>query len=62
MLAYTDNERAALEPGGRLFSTRQLVPPDLLPQHRRYSLVAEPLYFQEKSLGYVVFEIGPLRR
>ncbi len=59
MLAYTDNERAALEPGGRLFSTRQLVPPELLPQHRRYSLVAEPLYFQEKPLGYVVFEIGP---
>jgi signal transduction histidine kinase/AraC-like DNA-binding protein len=58
VLAYRDNEQVALEPGGRLFSTRQLVPPDLLP-HRRYSLVAEPLYFQEKSLGYVVFEIGP---
>ena len=59
MLAYTDNEQARLEPGGRLFSTRQLVPPDLLPRNRRYSLVAEPLYFQEKPLGYVVFEIGP---
>ena len=59
VLAYTDNEQAALEPGGRLLSPRQLVPPDLLPRHRRYSLVAEPLYFQEKSLGYVVFEIGP---
>jgi signal transduction histidine kinase/DNA-binding LacI/PurR family transcriptional regulator/AraC-like DNA-binding protein/CheY-like chemotaxis protein len=59
MLAYTDNEQAVIEPGGRLFSTRQLVPPDMLPQDRRYSLVAEPLFFQEKSLGYVVFEIGP---
>ena len=59
VLAYTDNERAALEPGGRLFSSRQLVPPELLPRQRRYSLVAEPLYFQEKPLGYVVFEIGP---
>ena len=59
MLAYTDNKQAALEPGGRLFSTRQLVPPDFLPRNRRYSLVAEPLYFQEKPLGYVVFEIGP---
>jgi signal transduction histidine kinase len=59
VLAYTDGKRAALEPGGRLFSSCQLVPPDLLPRHRRYSLVAEPLYFQEKSLGYVVFEIGP---
>jgi len=59
MLAYSDNEQAELEPDGRLFSTRQLIPPDLLPQHRRYSLVAEPLYFQDKPLGYVVFEIGP---
>jgi len=59
MLAYTDNEQAELEPGGRLFSTHQLVPPDLLPRNRRYSLVAEPLYFQEKPLGYAVFEIGP---
>jgi signal transduction histidine kinase/DNA-binding LacI/PurR family transcriptional regulator/CheY-like chemotaxis protein len=59
VLAYSDNEQAPLEPGGRLFPTRQLVPPDLLPRHRRYSLVAEPLYFQEKPLGYVVFEIGP---
>jgi signal transduction histidine kinase len=58
-LAYTDNVQAALEPGGLLFSASQLVPRDLLPQHRRYSLVAEPLYFQEKPLGYVVFEIGP---
>jgi signal transduction histidine kinase/DNA-binding LacI/PurR family transcriptional regulator/AraC-like DNA-binding protein len=59
MLAYTDNKQAKLEPGGRLFLTNQLVPPDLLPQNRRYSLVAEPLYFQEKPLGYAVFEIGP---
>ena len=59
MLAYTDNKQAALEPGGRLFSTRHLVPPDFLPRNRRYSLVAEPLYFQEKPLGYVVLEIGP---
>src|SRR5919109_4666718 len=28
-------------------------------KNRRYSLVVEPLYFQDKSLGYVVFEIGP---
>jgi len=59
MMAYTDQERAALDPGGWRFPTRQLLPPEFLPRARRYSLVVEPLYFQEKALGYAVFEIGP---
>ena len=50
---------AMLEPGGLRFSTDQIIPQDFLPQGRRYSLVVEPLYFQDKSLGYIVFEIGP---
>ena len=32
---------------------------NILPRGRRYSLVVEPLFFQDKSLGYVVFETGP---
>jgi signal transduction histidine kinase/AraC-like DNA-binding protein len=59
MLACSDQKCAALEPGGLRFATYQVIPPDFLPQDRRYSLVVEPLYFQDKSLGYVVFEIGP---
>lgn len=59
ILAYTERGRVALEPGGLRFATRQLIPPELLPHHRRYSLVVEPLYFQDKSFGYVLFEIGP---
>jgi signal transduction histidine kinase/DNA-binding LacI/PurR family transcriptional regulator/AraC-like DNA-binding protein len=59
MLAYTDNERRIIEPDGVRFSTLQVIPQNFLPQGRRYSLVIEPLYFQDKSLGYVVFEIGP---
>jgi signal transduction histidine kinase/AraC-like DNA-binding protein/CheY-like chemotaxis protein len=58
-LVYTDQRRAPLEGDGLRFSTDQVIPQDLLPQGRRYSLVVEPLYFQNKSLGYVVFEIGP---
>ena len=58
-LAYTDRERCGLEPEGLRFSTEQIVPSEFLPKNRRYSLVIEPLYFQDKSLGYVVFEIGP---
>jgi signal transduction histidine kinase len=59
ILAYTEGSRLLLEPGGRHFPTCQLLPQDLLPEHRRYSLIVEPLFFQDKSLGYVVFEAGP---
>lgn len=59
MLAYTDKQRADIEKGGLRFSTQQFIPRDYLPQGRQFSLVVEPLYFQDKSLGYVVFEIGP---
>jgi signal transduction histidine kinase/DNA-binding LacI/PurR family transcriptional regulator/AraC-like DNA-binding protein len=58
-LAYTDHERKIIEEGGIRFSTDQVIPQNLLPKNRRYSLVVEPLYFQDKSLGYVVLEIGP---
>jgi signal transduction histidine kinase/DNA-binding LacI/PurR family transcriptional regulator len=58
ILAYTEQGRIPLGPDGRLFPADQLVPPDLLPR-RRYSLVVEPLYFQEKPIGFVVFELGP---
>lgn len=59
MLAYTEQGRTLLPLDGSRFPTRQLVPPEYLPQSRRYSLVVEPLFFQEKSIGYAVFEIGP---
>ncbi|HET9914275.1 MAG TPA: substrate-binding domain-containing protein [Anaerolineales bacterium] len=59
MLVCTDQKRAVIEQGGLRFSTYEVIPQDFLPQDRRYSLVVEPLYFQDKSLGYVVFEIGP---
>jgi len=58
-LAYTEQGRAAMDPAGWRFPTSQLIPPEFLPQDRRYSLVVEPLYFQEKALGYAVFEVGP---
>jgi signal transduction histidine kinase/AraC-like DNA-binding protein/DNA-binding response OmpR family regulator len=58
ILAYADNTRLPLASAGRLFPARQVVPPDLLPQTRRYSLVVEPLFFQEKPLGFIVLEMG----
>ncbi len=59
ILAYTDDQRAEIEQGGLRFLSKRIVPEDFLPKGRRFSLVVEPVYFQDKSLGYVVFEIGP---
>ncbi len=59
ILAFTNNERANLVKTGLEFHTQEIVPAQFLPHGRRYSLVVEPLFFQDKSLGYVVFEIGP---
>jgi len=59
ILAYTEQGRLKLEPEGRRFPSRELAPPDLLPQHRRFSMVVEPLSFREQQIGFVLFEIGP---
>jgi len=59
MLAYNEKGRIELEPAGRRFPTRQLVPEGMLPQDRRYTFVVEPLFFQDNQIGFVLFEIGP---
>jgi len=59
MLAYKDEQRVEIDQGGLQFLTRHIIPEDYLSKDRRYSLVVEPLYFRDQSLGYVVFEIGP---
>ncbi|MBN1876229.1 MAG: substrate-binding domain-containing protein [Anaerolineae bacterium] len=65
LLAYHEQQRLELSrarpgaPEGRAFSARQIVPGDVLPQDRPYSLVVEPLYSPELQLGFVAFEVGP---
>jgi hypothetical protein len=54
-----DDGPVALEPGGLPFEARRLVPPGMLPRHRRFSLVVEPLYVLDEPIGFVVFEAGP---
>jgi methyl-accepting chemotaxis protein len=56
---YQDNGRAKLETGELHFLSRQLLPEVMFPDHR-YSLIVEPLNFQDKQLGFVMFEAGPL--
>ncbi|MGB7538217.1 MAG: substrate-binding domain-containing protein [Anaerolineales bacterium] len=59
ILAYNEKGRLPLEIGGRRFPSRRLLPEGLLPAERRFSLIVEPLYFQDTQIGFAVFEIGP---
>ena len=47
-----------VEPGQMHFPSVSLVPIGLLPKDKSYSLIIEPLYFQENQLGIAVFEVG----
>ncbi len=60
MLAYNDeNGMADLGSHGQRFPSLQLVPTALLSENRQYSFVVEPLFFQEKQLGFVLFDSTP---
>lgn len=51
--------RIELASGGQQFPSRMLAPEGMLPQGRCYSMVAEPLHFQDAHLGFALFEAGP---
>lgn len=60
MLAYTDGERLALPPDGLRFPASELFPAEFSSAEQPVSLVVEPLYSQDVSIGYVVFQLGPV--
>jgi len=59
ILAFVGKERLSLDQNGMRFPTRQLVPPGMLPEDRRFAFDVEALYFQEEQIGFAMFEIGP---
>jgi PAS domain S-box-containing protein len=60
ILAYDGRGRRKLEPGGRRFAARELVPAGVLPAEERFAILLEPLHFREKDqLGFIAF--APLR-
>jgi DNA-binding LacI/PurR family transcriptional regulator/anti-anti-sigma regulatory factor len=59
ILAYGEDGRIELEPGGRRFPFRELVPDGMLPRERCYSMVVEGLYSGDHQLGFALFEAGP---
>jgi signal transduction histidine kinase/DNA-binding LacI/PurR family transcriptional regulator len=58
MLAYNRNGRLPLSGDGQQFKSCKLVPENILLGERRYSILVQPLFFQDEHLGFVLFEIG----
>lgn len=58
LLAYDELGRIPIEPDGRLFPSRVLVPPECLRADRRRDLVGLPLHFHDEQLGFVIMEMG----
>lgn len=42
----------------RRFRSSMLLPPELWPRDKRYTLIVEPLYFQNDQLGFALLEMG----
>ena len=59
MMAYGSQGRVPIEAGGRDFPAKELVPRELLPTGRCYSLAVEPLHFREDQIGFAVVEAKP---
>jgi len=60
IMAYNEQGRAVLTDEGRSFPALQLIPDELWPQTKRFSMVVEPLYFRENHLGFILFETGTM--
>ena len=61
IVAYENRKLHELPALGERFQTLDIVPERLLAGRRR-SVVVEPLYFENRQLGYSVLELGPRRR
>ncbi|MGC8875213.1 MAG: GAF domain-containing protein, partial [Chloroflexia bacterium] len=55
-MAFGPEGQMQLEAEGRRFPSREIVPPDLMPDGGGLGFVVEPLYFREQQLGFAVLE------
>jgi DNA-binding LacI/PurR family transcriptional regulator/signal transduction histidine kinase len=67
VLAYREHDAQSLIGPDKLeagvsasrFPSWQLLPPGMMPQDQRYTMVVEPLYFQRDQIGFALLEMGP---
>ncbi|MCS7061042.1 MAG: substrate-binding domain-containing protein [Anaerolineae bacterium] len=57
VLAYTASGRLELPEGGLTFPAQSLIPPHLWAEQGMPPLLALPLYFRERALGFALFEL-----
>jgi DNA-binding LacI/PurR family transcriptional regulator/signal transduction histidine kinase len=57
ILAYNESGRINLDGGEYEFPSKQLIPRDIISLDRRYSMVVEALFSQDKQLGFILFEM-----
>jgi len=55
IFGYKDRQRIFED---KIFPIKKIIPEEVLPT-RRATYIIEPLYFQEDSFGYALFEMGP---
>ncbi len=58
ILAFEDQKRFELDPGGILFPAYHLVPKEIPLPDRQRTWVLAPLHFQSEHLGFIVMEAG----
>lgn len=56
ILAVDEQQRITLPAEGQAFESRRLLPQDSLPQSRRFTFIAKPLYFRKEQLGFALLE------
>ena len=59
LLVYEAGRMRKLRAGRRSFRSRELAPTARLGSATPSGMVAMPLYFQERQLGFALFEVGP---
>jgi len=59
LMAYSENGRLDIGSDGIRFPSLQLLPDALWPHDRQFCLIIEPLHYQKKQLGFIIFEAGP---
>jgi PAS domain-containing protein len=59
VLAFDRQGQVQLESHGQRFHSRHLVPKDLLPHDRVYTLMVMPLHFGRRQFGFMLLEVGP---
>jgi DNA-binding LacI/PurR family transcriptional regulator len=58
--AYNDGARITPNENEAVYPSDILIPKSILPSQRRYTMIAESLYFRNDHLGLILMEAGPM--